>query len=136
MDDHGPIDHVGIAVDSLEEARPLWSAVLGENAVEEEEVPDEGVRVAFFGEGSGRVELLEATGADTPVGRFLERRGPGLHHLCLRVPDLEAAVERAREAGAELLPPGIRRGAGGHRVAFLHPSSTGGVLLELSEASG
>lgn len=136
MDEPGHIEHVGIAVDSLEEALPLWSALLGREAAGREEVPDEGVRVAFFGEGAGRVELLEATGPDTPVGRFLERRGPGIHHLCLRVEDLERAVARARDAGAELLPPGIRSGAGGRRVAFLHPSSTGGVLLELSERPG
>lgn len=136
MDEPGHVDHVGIAVRSLESALPLWSAVLGEEAAGREEVPGEGVRVAFFGEGSGRVELLEPTGPDTPVGRFLERRGPGIHHLCVGVADLEAAVRRARDAGAELLPPGIRSGAGGRRVAFLHPGSTGGVLLELSERAG
>lgn len=136
MDEPGYIEHVGIAVDSLEKALPLWSAILGREATGREDVPAEGVRVAFFGEGPGRVELLEATGPDTPVGRFLERRGPGIHHLCLRVQDLERAIDRARDAGGELLPPGIRSGAGGHRVAFLHPSSTGGVLLELSERPG
>lgn len=136
MDDFGRIDHVGIAVDSLEKALPLWSAILGQEAADREEVPDEGVRVAFFGEGPGRVELLESTGDDTPVGRFLERRGAGIHHLCLQVRDLELAIDRARAAGGELLPPGIRSGAGQHRVAFLHPSSTGGVLLELSERPG
>lgn len=134
MDERGNIDHVGIAVNSLEEAIPLWSGILREEPAGREEVPDEGVRVAFFGEGPGRIELLEPTGADTPVGRFLERRGPGMHHLCLRVPDLERALARARDAGAEILPPGIRSGAGGRRVAFLHPASTGGILLELSEA--
>ncbi|HKK08153.1 MAG TPA: VOC family protein, partial [Gemmatimonadota bacterium] len=85
------------------------------------------------GEGAGRVELLEPTAPDTPVGRFLERHGPGLHHVCLTVPDLDGALERAREEGGEPLPPGIRTGAGGTRVAFLHPRSAGGVLLELSE---
>lgn len=128
------VDHIGIAVPSLEGAEPLWTAILGRPPAGRETVASEGVRVAFFGEGAGRVELLEPTRPDSPVGRFLERRGPGVHHVCLRVADLEGAVRRAREAGAELVPPGIRSGAGETRVAFLHPRSTGGLLLELSEA--
>lgn len=128
------VDHIGIAVPSLEGAEPLWTAILGRPPAGRETVASEGVRVAFFGEGAGRVELLEPTRPDSPVGRFLERRGAGVHHVCLRVADLERAVRRAREAGAELAPPGIRSGAGETRVAFLHPRSTGGLLLELSEA--
>ncbi|MEJ2482819.1 MAG: methylmalonyl-CoA epimerase [Gemmatimonadota bacterium] len=127
------IDHIGIAVKSLAEAVPAWEALLGINASGAEEVPSEGVRVAFFGDGPGRVELLEATGADSAIARHIERRGPGIHHLCLRVADLETALDRAAEAGLTPVPPGIRVGAGGHRVAFLHPRTTGGVLLELSE---
>lgn len=127
------IDHLAVAVNSLEESVPLWSALLGEKASGREEVSDEGVRVAFFGEGPGRIELLEPASAETPVGRFLRRQGPGLHHVCLRVPLLEDALERAEEAGAEILEPRIRQGAGTRRVAFLHPRSTGGVLVELSE---
>ena len=91
------------------------------------------MRVAFFGEGVGRVELLEPTAPDSPIARFIAKRGTGLHHICLSVPDLESAVERARDRGAELIEPGIRIGAGGHRVAFLHPATAGGVLLELCE---
>ncbi len=127
------IDHIGVAVPSLERAEPLWAALLGRPASGHETVPSEGVRVAFFGQGAGRVELLEPTEPDSPVGRFLRRRGPGVHHVCLRVSALEDAVRRAREVGAELVPPGIRSGAGGSRVAFLHPRSTGGLLLELRE---
>lgn len=127
------IDHIGIAVKSLAEAVPAWEALLGINASGMEEVPSERVRVAFFGDGPGRVELLEATEPDSPIARHIERRGPGMHHLCLRVADLEAALTRAEEAGMTPIPPGIRDGAGGHRVAFLHPRDTGGVLLELSE---
>lgn len=134
MADDSKIDHVGIAVNSLEEAVPLWREILGEPPAGREEVEGEQVRVAFFGEGAGRVELLEPTGPDSAVARHLERRGEGVHHVCLRVDDLEAAVGRAVDAGAELIPPGVREGAGGHRVAFLHPRTTGGVLLELSEA--
>lgn len=127
------IDHIGIAVNSLEEAVPAFSALLGSNSRGEEDVPSEGVRVAFFGEGSGRIELLEATSPDSPVARFLEKRGQGVHHVCLEVDDIEAAVARAEGEGLEILPPRIREGAGGRRVAFIHPRSTSGVLIELSE---
>lgn len=131
-----PIDHVGIAVRSLEEAIPLWRSLLGSSPTGRESVASESVRVAFFGQGAGRVELLEPTDPDSPVGRFMERRGPGVHHVCLTVTDLDAAFDRAREAGLEPLDPGIREGAGGHRVAFFHPRDTGGVLVELSERPG
>jgi methylmalonyl-CoA/ethylmalonyl-CoA epimerase len=127
------VDHVGIAVNALAESQPLYEALLGTRAAGRETIESEGVRVAFFGEGPGRVELLEPTGPDSPVARFLQRRGPGLHHVCLVVTDLDAALARAAERGAEPLPPGIRVGAGGRRVAFLHPRSAGGVLLELAE---
>jgi methylmalonyl-CoA/ethylmalonyl-CoA epimerase len=127
------IDHIGIAVNSLRQAVSLYAAVLGENPAGEETVPDEHVRVAFFGSGAGRIELLEPTHPESAVARFIENRGPGIHHLCITVPDLDEALERAREAGLELVPPGARRGAGGNPVAFLHPRSSGGVLIELSE---
>lgn len=127
------LDHLAIAVRSLDESSPFWAALLGRNESGREEVPSEGVRVAFFGEGVGRIELLEPTDPDSAVGRYLESRGPGLHHVCLAVADLEAALERAEEAGAEPVPPRIRTGAGGRRVSFLRPSSADGVLVELSE---
>lgn len=127
------LDHLAIAVDSLEEAAPLWTSVLDRNESGREEVPSEGVRVAFLGQGEGRIELLEPTDPDSAVGRHLERRGPGLHHVCLAVEDLDAALDRAEAAGAEAVPPRIREGAGGRRVAFLHPASAGGVLVELAE---
>lgn len=127
------LDHLAIAVRSLDESSPFWAALLGRDESGREEVASEGVRVAFFGEGSGRIELLEPTDPDSAVGRYLESRGPGLHHVCFDVDDLEAALERAEEAGAEPVPPGIRTGAGGRRVAFLRPSSADGVLVELSE---
>lgn len=127
------IDHIGIAVNSLAEAVPLWSGLLGENAAAVEEVPGEGVRVAFFGTGAGRVELLEPTDPTSAVARHLERRGPGVHHVCVRVRDLDAALESAAEAGVEPVPPGVRTGAEGRRVAFLHPRDVGGVLTELVE---
>ena len=128
------IDHIGIAVNSLAESIPLYSAILDQNVTGVEEVPHEKVRVAFFGDEMGRVELLEATETDSPIGRFIQRSGPGVHHVCLRVPEIDAALRGAEDNGAELIPPGIRAGARGRRVAFLHPRSCGGVLIELSEA--
>jgi len=129
------IDHIGIAVNSLVSALPVFEAVLGENASGQESVPSEGVEVAFFGHGPGRIELLEPTRPDSPIARFLERHGPGLHHVCLRVADVEAALERAESIGILPIPPGIRTGAEDRRVAFLHPRDCGGVLLELTEAA-
>lgn len=136
MSDDAKIDHLGIAVESLGSAEPLFRALLGQGPDGREEVPSEGVRVSFFGRGAGRVELLEPTSADSAVGRHLDRRGPGVHHVCLRVDDLEAALERSEGAGAEVIPPRVRPGAEGRRVAFLHPRSTGGVLVELAETGG
>ena len=128
------VPKIGIAVNSLEASIPLYAALLGVNPAGREEVPSEGVRVAFFGRGGGRVELLEPTGDDSPIAAFLDRRGPGLHHVCLSVADLDEAVLRAEETGATLVPPGIRSGAEGRRVAFLHPRTAGGVLIELVES--
>ena len=129
------IDHVGIAVNSLEGAIPLYAALLGEGPVGEETVPSEAVRVAFFGKGSGRVELLEPTSPDSAIARFIDQRGEGLHHICLQVSDLDAALRHAAETGVGVIPPGARVGSAGRRVAFLHPKSTRGVLLELIEMS-
>lgn len=125
------IDHIGIAVNSIQSATPIFRALLGENPAGRESVPAEGVDVAFFGEGHGRVELLEGRDPSSPVSRFVERHGPGLHHVCFRVPVLEDAVARLAEAGIQPLPPGIRRGSGGSEVAFFHPRDCGGVLVEL-----
>ena len=129
------IDHVGIAVNSLQTAIPRWTALLGIPPAEEERIESEDVRVAFFGEGPGRIELLEPTGVKSPIARHLESRGEGVHHVCVRVPDLDAAVRHAADAGLEPIPPTIRPGADGSRVAFLHPRSMGGVLLELREST-
>ena len=128
------IDHIGIAVNSLTGATPVFEAMLGQNPAGRETVPSEGVDVVFFGHGSGRVELLEGTGPDSPVRRFIERRGPGLHHVCFEVPDLAGALDGLAESGISPLPPGIRPGAEGRQVAFLHPRDCGGVLVELTGA--
>ena len=124
------IDHLGIAVRSLDAALRFYADALGMEAIAGETVELEKVKVALLPCGGPRLELLEPTSADSPIARFLEKRGEGLHHVALLVPDLGAAVERLKAAGARLLNE-PRPGAGGHRYVFLHPASTGGVLLEL-----
>ncbi len=129
-------DHLGIAVRDLDAASRLYG-LLGLREAGREVIAQEQVTVALLPlAGGGRIELLAATSPDSPVGRFLERRGEGLHHYALRVPNLEAAVARLQGAGARFVSAEIQTGAGGHRYIFLHPSSFGGVLLELVEASG
>lgn len=122
-----PIDHVAIAVPSIEEAAPLYERVTGARCSRIEELPAQGVRVAFV----GGLELLEPLSADTTVGRFLERGGAGLHHVAYRVADLESELARLEAEGVDLVDRAPRPGAGGHLVAFLHPRSTGKVLVEL-----
>jgi methylmalonyl-CoA epimerase len=119
-----PVDHVAIAVPSLEAAIPLYERLTGERASPVEHIEEQGVRVAFL----GAIELLEPTGPDSPVGRFLARRGPGLHHVAYRTKDISAELARVRDAGFELIDAAPRAGAFGHRVAFLHPRSTGSVV--------
>jgi methylmalonyl-CoA/ethylmalonyl-CoA epimerase len=128
------VDHIGIAVRSIAEARGLYEA-LGLHVEEIEEVPQEGVRVAIIPCGGTRIELLEPTSPDSPVARFLEQRGPGIHHLCVGSTDVRADDARLRERGFQVLRDEPTRGAGGAKVQFVHPRSTGGVLLELSEPS-
>jgi methylmalonyl-CoA/ethylmalonyl-CoA epimerase len=129
------LDHVGIAVESLDAALPRWTALLGSPVYGRETVESQGVEVAFVGHGAGRVELVAPSRPESPVARFLERRGPGLHHLCYRVADIRAALAAHRAEGMELIDAEPRLGAHGHLVAFLHPRSTGGVLVELLESA-
>jgi len=128
------LDHVGIAVRSLAEALRPYVDGLGLTADRTEEVPGERVRVAFLPVGETRIELLEPTAEDSPIARFIQRRGEGIHHLCFQVADLEAALERLKRAGVPLVDESPRAGAGGSRIAFVHPGGTGGVLIELTEA--
>lgn len=128
----GKVDHIGIAVRSIEEGRKLYEA-LGLQVSSIEEVPFDGVRVAMIPCGETHIELLEPLSEDSPVGRFLAKRGPGIHHICLASDDLRADDARLRAAGLQVLRPEPTRGAGGCWVQFVHPKSTGGVLLELSE---
>jgi methylmalonyl-CoA epimerase len=126
------IDHLGVAVRSLQQAaefyRKLGAEVLGEELVEQEKV-----RVAMVPLGESRIELLEATSEDSPVARFIARRGEGLHHVALQVENLAQKVEDLKRSGVRLVTDEIQVGAGGHLYVFIHPSSTGGVLLELCE---
>ena len=127
------IDHLGIAVNSIEAAVGLYQS-LGLSVAQKEIVATEKVSVAMLPAGDSRIELLEPAAPDSPISKFLEKRGPGLHHIALRVPDLGAALERLRASGARLLNE-PRTGAGGHSYVFVHPASTGGVLLELIQES-
>jgi methylmalonyl-CoA/ethylmalonyl-CoA epimerase len=128
----GKIAHVGVAVRSIEESRAVWEA-LGLRIETIEDVPHEGVRVAFLACGESHIELLEPLGPDSPIAKFLDRRGPGLHHLCLASDDVRGDDAALRAAGLELLRPEPTRGAGGCWVQFVHPRSAGGVLLEISQ---
>jgi methylmalonyl-CoA/ethylmalonyl-CoA epimerase len=124
------IDHLGIAVKSLAQAKKFYQT-LGLEITDEEVVESEKVKVAMIPLGDSRIELLEPTGPDSTVAKFLEKRGEGLHHVALHVPDLSHAVEELKASGARLISDEIKVGAGGHLYVFVHPSSTGGVLLEL-----
>lgn len=126
------IDHLGIAVKSLAAAKGIYEK-LGLKISGEETVEAEQVRVVMVPVGESRLELLEATSETSPIARFIAKRGEGLHHVSLRVPDLGAAVARLKADGVRLVSNEIKVGAGGHRYVFIHPSSAGGVLLELVE---
>ena len=129
-----PLDHVAIAVQSIARMQPLFESLLGGGSTAPERVEAQGVEVVFVGAGAGRLELLEPTRPDSAIAKFLDKRGEGLHHIAYRVPDIEAALARLAADGIELIDRVPRPGAGGHLVAFLHPRSTGGVLVELVQA--
>ena len=125
------IAHVGIALSSIAEAMPFYREILGMAPVE---IADsDGAKIEAVEAGDSLIELLEPESADTPIGKFIARRGPGIHHICFAVDDLDATLTRCREAGMRLIDETPRLGAEGKRIAFLHPSSTGGVLVELSD---
>jgi methylmalonyl-CoA/ethylmalonyl-CoA epimerase len=127
------LDHIGIAVHRLDEAIPALVKVLGLRHVSTEEVPDQGVRVAALEGGGQTIELLEKTAESSPIARFLERKGPGVHHVAYEVEDLEGTLRSLKAAGVRLIDESPRPGAFGKRIAFLHPGATGGVLIELCE---
>jgi methylmalonyl-CoA epimerase len=124
------IDHLGIAVKSLTAAKAIYEK-LGLSVSAEETVEQEQVRLVMVPVGESRLELLEATSDDSTIAKFIAKRGEGLHHVCLKVPDLPATVARLKKDGVRLVSDEIKTGAGGHGYVFVHPSSTGGVLLEL-----
>jgi methylmalonyl-CoA epimerase len=124
------IDHLGIAVRSINEALPFYETDLGLSVLSRETVEHERVNVAMLPAGTSRIELLEPLNSDSTIAKFLEKRGPGIHHIAMRVPDLNATIRRLESAGVRLLGA-PRRGAGGHVYVFVHPSSAGGVLWEL-----
>jgi methylmalonyl-CoA/ethylmalonyl-CoA epimerase len=125
------IAHVGLAVRSATDLNAFYRNVLGMSEVELADA--DGARIAGYAAGESLVELLESSDPDSPIGRFVARRGPGIHHICFAVDDLDGTLARCREAGVRLVDESPRIGAEGKRIAFLHPASTGGILIELSE---
>ncbi len=131
----GKIDHIGIAVTNLEAALPLYRDVLGMQFQGVEEVEDQKLRVAFLKVGESKIELLEPTSPESPVSRFLEKGGEGIHHIAYRVENLAEALDELKEKGIRLIDQTPRKGAHGTSIAFLHPRATGGVLTELCQAN-
>jgi methylmalonyl-CoA epimerase len=125
------IDHIGIATKSLEEGLAVWRDALGLKLDSTEEVTEQGVRVAMMAVGDTHVELLEALSPDSAVGKFIAKRGPGIHHIAIEVKDIRASLAELKDKGVRLIDEIPRVGAGGCLVAFVHPSTTNGVLLEL-----
>ena len=125
------IAHIGIALPSLDNAVTFYREILGMTEVEVSD--SDGARIEAFQAGESLVELLEPSGDDTPVGKFIARRGAGIHHICFEVDDLDAALAKCRASGIRLIDEAPRIGAEGRRIAFLHPSSTDGILIELTE---
>ena len=130
------IEHIGIAVKSLSESNSLFEKLLGVPAYKEEEVASEGVKTSFFMNGPNKIELLEATREDSPIAKFIEKRGEGIHHIAFDVEDILSEMERLKKEGFILLNEVPKRGADNKLVAFLHPKSTQVVLIELCQDAG
>ena len=127
------IDHIGVAVKSIEEAAAFWQETLGLRITGVETVESQKVKTAFIPTGDSEIELLEATGAESAVAKFIESKGEGIHHLALRVEDIEAALAYLSAQGVRLVDQVPRQGAGGAKIAFVHPKAAGGILLELCQ---
>jgi len=127
------IDHVGIAVKSIDEALKFWESSLGVKCTGRETVEEQKVTTAFLPVRESEIELLEATSEESPIAKFIEKRGEGIHHLAFRVGDLEACLAELKAKGIKLIDETPRKGAGGAMIAFIHPKATGGILLELSQ---
>jgi methylmalonyl-CoA epimerase len=132
----GQIDHIGIAVEDIDAAMPLYAESFGMELTLRETVEEQGVDAALLNVGDGHVELMAPTGPDTPVGKFLAKRGAGLHHVAYAVDDIDSTLEQLAASGVELIDAEARVGIGGSRVAFLQPRSTGRVLTEIVQAAG
>ncbi|THB76427.1 MAG: methylmalonyl-CoA epimerase [Desulfobulbaceae bacterium] len=127
------IDHLGIAVNSIDDGKNFWSEILGLEFEGAETVEEQKVKTAFFPVGESEVELLESTSPDGPVAKFIEKRGQGFQHIAFRVADIDEALEELKAKNVQLIDQTPRKGAGGARIAFLHPKATGGILVELCE---
>lgn len=127
------LEHIGIAVKNIEQANKLFAALLGREHYKIEEVASEGVRTSFFELSGVKIELLEATREDSPIAKFIEKRGEGIHHLAFEVKNIEEGIRNYQEKGFELINPVPKKGADNKRICFLHPKSTQGVLVELCE---
>ena len=127
------LDHIGIAVDDIDQALAFYRDALGLEVETPEDVPSQGVRAHFIPAGESALELLEATADDSPIAKYLQKRGPGLHHITLRVDDIRAALSQLKARGVRLIDESPRAGAHGSLVAFIHPSSAHGVLIELKQ---
>jgi len=127
------IDHIGVAVKSINDSLKFWEGTLGIKCTGVEEVTEQKVKTAFLPLKDSEVELLEATSDDSPVAKFIEKKGEGIHHLAIRVDNLENALAELKEKGVRLIDEKPRKGAGGAMIAFIHPAATGGILLELSQ---
>ncbi len=127
------IEHLGIAVESIDKSAPFWKHILQITHSSTEDVIDQGVITDIYDTGNGKVELLESMGDDTPIGKFLNNRGPGIHHVCFEVSDINSAIKELKENNINILSEKPTIGAEGYKVVFIHPKSTGGVLVELAE---
>ena len=127
------VDHIVIAINDLEKDAPFWSKVLGIEQTKTEDVDDQGVITDIYDTGRGKIELLLSKYPDSPIGKFLKKRGPGIHHICLQVEDIEESIKVLKKHGIETIGEKSSIGAEGFKVIFIHPRSTGGVLVELAE---
>ena len=129
------IEHLAIAVENIDDSAPFWSHILKIPHRRTEVVESEGVTTDIYDTGSGKVELLESLGEDSPINNFLKKRGPGIHHVCFEVEDINSAIKELKENNISVLSEEAKRGAEGYKIVFIHPKSTGGILVELAEKS-
>ena len=127
------IEHIGIAVKGIDKDAPFWKHILNLSHQGTEVVKDQGVTTDIYDTGKGKIELLESLGIDTPIGKFLEKKGPGVHHVCFEVDSINDAIKELKELDIQVLTDNPTIGAEGYKVVFIHPKSTGGVLVELAE---